>query len=203
MIIEAVLLAAVSALAGAAILWTSERRYWNYQQDRLYRDWVMRQTYGRRDSQRQAMEQLITDVNRLVEEFVTAVHLALSAETRRRQAATARRAREAEARSASVGERTKAFNAVEERWYVEAPVLRGRLHLQFGSRFEDRWQAIARSASCMCGALNHFVGGGDGGSAWALTRAMRDGKDALLIELEDTIDAFVRTLEPGAASRAG
>lgn len=80
---QRLLLAVVGVSLGGIALWTWQRMYWEYQLRRQTEDWKLRQCYSRRDSQRAAIETLLVEMNRALEDFVTATLLATSSIQRR------------------------------------------------------------------------------------------------------------------------
>jgi hypothetical protein len=174
-LVKDLIVAAATIGFGAIALWTWQRRYWLYQMHHQTRDWKHRQTYTRKDSQRIAMETLLTDMNCALEEFIAAAILTASAKIRQ----------------GSIDEASaEDWNKTERHWLVHSRVLLGQLSLHFGDAAKDagkQWLSIIEQSEQTCDLLNES----DANPVWDLMDQLRERKRRLLSSLQTAIDNFV------------
>ncbi len=194
------LLLTVAAIGlGGLALWTWQRKYWEYQLRRQREDWVLRQCYSRRDSQRAAMEQLLVEMNQALEDFVTATLLAGS---------TIKRCHDRIQRGAAeevlkkwrqeVDKSVNEFNETERDWLVKSRLILGEISLYFQNEtgsFEESWNKIIRESEGTCSLFN--TPGTTLAQIWDTMLNLRNKKNQLINVLQKDIDRFVSAeLEP-------
>jgi hypothetical protein len=195
---QTLLLAVVTAVIGGIALWTWQRAYWDYQLKRQRQDWMLRQCYARRDSQRRAMEELLVEMNRSLEAFLTTTEGLLSALVRAHDLRRQQGTQDVEkwkagvrARDQAVAESTQEFNEAEPVWLADSRVLSGKIRLYFGEQsaaFEERWGGIIQESANTCQLFND----GDMQAVWKHVHTLRTTKNDLLRELQEALDAFVQ-----------
>jgi hypothetical protein len=184
---------------GGIALWTWQRKYWEYQLRRQREDWVLRQCYSRRDSQRTAMEQLLVDMNQTLEDFVTATLLAASAIQRRQDHIQRRGTEEGLQKwTQEVDRSVNEFNNVEREWLVHSRLVLGLISLHFQndtSTFEKLWDEIIHESEGTCTLFN--TPGTTFRQIWDKMLDLRTKKNNLIDMLQNEIDRFVLSeLEP-------
>jgi hypothetical protein len=185
------LILAAGLAGGALALWTWQKRYWEYQLRRQTEDWKARQSYSRKDARRQAMEGLLTELNEAMERHLIATYHALSALARstryRREYPDDDAGQEQWQQLAA--EQVTAFNDSEREWLVQSAVLEGKLRLHFAGvspTVLQLWPTMSEVVIQFCELLNlnktdELLG---------LVVKIREGKDKLLLKLQEEIDRF-------------
>lgn len=184
---------------GGIALWTWQRKYWEYQLRRQREDWVLRQCYSRRDSQRTAMEQLLMEMNQALEDFVTATLLAASAIQRRQDYIQQGGIEEGLKKWAEEVDRSiNEFNNSEREWLVHSRLVLGKISLHFQndtSTFEKLWDEVIHESEHTCTLFN--TPGTTFRQIWDKMLDLRTKKNNLIDILQNEIDRFVSSeLEP-------
>jgi hypothetical protein len=194
---QTLLLAILTAVIGGIALWTWQRAYWDYQLKRQRQDWMLRQCYARRDSQRRAMEELLVEMSNSFEAFFIAAEVLYSAlvrahDLRRQQSTQDVEKWEAgvRARDQAVAESTQEFNESEPLWLAGSRVLSGRIRLCFGGQsaaFEG-WRAIIAESATTCQVFND----GDMAVVGQHVAQLRSMWNGLLHAVQAALDDFVQ-----------
>jgi len=198
--IQNLMLILVPVIIGAIALWTWQRAYWEYQLKRQREDWVLRQCYDRRDSQRIAKETLIVEMNETLEKFITATILCGSAIQRRddyiNQGGTQQGI---QMWNKEVEKSTDDFNNGEKEWMIQARVIFGKINFVFPNSkttFSKSWENVIDKSLNTCSLFHQ--------PKWSYANvlnsmnSLRDEKDKLIETMQFQIDSFVeRELEPG------
>jgi hypothetical protein len=190
---QKLILAVVGVALGGVALWTWQRKYWEYQLRRQTEDWKLRQRYSRKDSQRVAMEELLVEMNRALEDFVTATLLVASGIQRRhdyiQQGGTEEGVKKWDQ---EVDKSVEQFNESEREWLAQSRVISGKISLHFNDptgEFVRLWDEIVHQSEGTC-TLFH-----DPGitlrEIWNRMLELRNKKNELLDLLQKGIDRFV------------
>ena len=190
---QRLLLAVVGVSLGGIALWTWQRMYWEYQLRRQTEDWKLRQCYSRRDSQRLAMEALLVEMNRALEDFVTATLLVASSIQRRHNYRQRGGTEEGIKKwNQEVHKSAEQFNESEREWLAQSRVISGKIALHFNDssgEFVSLWEGIVRQSEGTCNLLNNnYITMGD---IWNAMLKLRNKKKELLELLQKRIDGFV------------
>lgn len=190
---QSLILAIAGVALGGVALWTWQRKYWEYQLRRQTEDWKLRQCYARRDSQRVAMEELLVEMNRALEDFVNATWLVASAMKRRHDYIEQGGTEEGVKKwSQEVDKSVAQFNESELEWLAHSRVISGEISLHFidpNREFIRLWDEIIHQREGTCTlfykpdiTLNEI---------WNMMQKLRNKKDELLDLLQKGIDRFV------------
>ena len=197
--LQKLLLAVTTIGLGGLALWTWQRMYWEYQLRRQREDWVLRQCYARRDSQRTAMENLLIEMNEALENFVSATLLSASAMERYSDYVRKGGTEEGIKKWKSEVDRSvDEFNQAESDWLVKSRLVLGKLSFLFSrnaEEFEGTWNRIIQKSEGTCTLFHdpettyrHI---------WDSMLALRNQKNQLVDVLQREIDRFVSMeLEP-------
>ncbi|MGD9093283.1 MAG: hypothetical protein PVF74_10570 [Anaerolineales bacterium] len=190
---QSLILAVAGIALGGVALWTWQRKYWEYQLRRQTEDWKLRQCYSRRDSQRVAMEELLVEMNRALEDFVNATWLVASAMKRRNDYVGQGGTEEGIKKwNQEVDKSVAQFNESELEWLAHSRVISGEISLHFNDttgEFVKLWDKIIHQSEGTCnlfhkqGTTLHEI--------WNMMQDLRNKKDELLDILQKGIDRFV------------
>lgn len=196
---EKLILTVVTLSLGGLALWTWQRKYWEYQLRRQTEDWKLRQCYSRRDSQRIGMEQLLVEINRALEDFVTSTLLTASAIQRRQDYIQQGGSEEGVKKwNQEVDKSVDEFNEAERDWLAKSRVILGKISLHFHGQtgnLEKLWDEIIHESEGTC-TLFHTAGI-TLRQIWDKMLDLRNKKNNLIEILQKEIDRFVLAeLEP-------
>ncbi len=191
--LQKLLLTFTSFALGGLALWTWQRKYWEYQLKRQRQDWILRQCYNRKDSQRKAMEQLLVEINEATENFICST--LLYGATLQRYADYIKKGGTEEGCKKwqeEVDKSANDFNSAEGIWLVKSRIIRGKLCFLFANnryKCEKKWNEIIQQSERTCSLFHD--------PKITYTRIfdhmlfLRKSKDRLMNELQKEIDIFV------------
>jgi hypothetical protein len=185
---------------GGLALWTWQRKYWEYQLYRQREDWMLRQCYSRKESQRVAMEQVLVEINSTLEEFVNTTLLAASAIQRREDYINQGSTTEEGIKSwdQEVSKSTEQFNESERKWLTQSRIISGKIGLYFedkSDKFKILWSEIIQQSEGTCSLFYPYPPNIQ--NIYDKMAELRDRKNELLGVLQKEIDYFVfEKLEP-------
>ncbi|MHB8153825.1 MAG: hypothetical protein ACYDDR_10885 [Acidithiobacillus ferrivorans] len=190
-LIQAIVIAIFSAMITAIGLFTWQRKDREYQIRKQTEDWKHRQTYSRREARRQAMENLLVELNEVIEKHLSTTELLFSAIARSKmdQVAVNNKIRK-ERWEKLITDGTNEFHISERQWLVDRAVISGKLNLYFKSSSNIHvWDEIIAEVQNFCTLLNENALD----QIFRIIQGVRQRKDVLLSQFENEIVIFTES----------
>ncbi len=188
------LLIAFPVILSGVGLWTWQNAYWQHQLEEKRKDWELRQLYERKEARSKAMVELITQMNKALETFITATLYSDSVRKRAHDSLTKDPSPENAARWKSMKDEGAAlFNAAERDWLIRARVALGEIKIVFDDphgEFSKEWKEIIGMTGQACSLFNETQA--TSSKIYYVMLTLRKQKDSLLSNMRAQFERFVK-----------